>query len=226
MLLTSKSKSPVLIIIAGCNGSGKSSYSLDITNNPHYPIEINHFDGDKVFKEEYEKLDDSEYREQYAKKYVADKFEAIKEHCKELKVSLAYETNFNSNPNEIIQEFKLIGFRIHLHYICLDNLQKAEERVALRYREGGHFVGREEIKYRFEEGYKNLDNLFSVLDKLFIYDNSTDTLGLNEVLRMERGNVLLYESENNVINNIPFLESLQLKIKADLQQHKNKGMSM
>lgn len=222
---TSNLISPVLIIIAGSNGSGKSTYSLDIINNKHYPKEVLHFDGDKVFKEEYEKLDDSEYIEQYAKKFTQDRFEALKKQCKQLKIYFAYETNFNNNPQDIIQEFKASGFRIHIHYICLENILKAEERVTLRYSKGGHFVSKDEIKYRFELGYKNLDNLFQVPDKLFIYDNSIDSLGLREVLRMEQGNVLFYETENNIINNIQLLESLQLKIKTDLQRHKNRGMN-
>jgi predicted ABC-type ATPase len=224
-LQTSNSITPVLIIIGGCNGSGKSTYAPTLISNNHYPKEVFHFDGDKVFKEEYEKLDDSEYRELYAKKYTEDKFAALKEECIKSKTSFAYETNFNNNPHEIINEFKASGFRIHLHYFCLENILLAEERVAIRHSKGGHFVRKEEIKYRFEEGYKNLDSLFQDPHKLFIYDNSTDSLGLREVLRMEQGNVLIYESDNNIIHNLPLLESLQLKIKTDLQRLKNNGMN-
>ena len=226
MLRTSKSISPVLIIIAGCNGSGKSTYAPALITNIHYPIDVIHFDGDKVFKVEYEKLDDSEYKEQFAKKYTENKFKDLKEYCKQSKTSFAYETNFHNNPDKITQEFKALGFKTHLHYFCLENILLAEERVTIRLSKGGHFVGKEDIKDRFADGYKNLDKLFSVPDKLFIYDNSTDSLELKEVLRMEQGNVLKYESENNVINNIPFLKSLQLKIKPNLQKNKSKGMSM
>lgn len=53
---------PQLIIIAGCNGSGKSTYAPSLL-----PNEITSFDYDKLYLANYNSLPDSEYRDKFAK---------------------------------------------------------------------------------------------------------------------------------------------------------------
>ena len=52
---------PNLIIIAGCNGSGKSTFSKSLVNS------VVPFDYDKKFLNNYRTLPDSELRHQFAK---------------------------------------------------------------------------------------------------------------------------------------------------------------
>jgi len=53
---------PDLIIIAGCNGAGKSTFSSSFL-----PDGLNSFDYDRLFLENYNSIQDSELREEFAK---------------------------------------------------------------------------------------------------------------------------------------------------------------
>ena len=60
---------PCLIIIAGCNGAGKSTYSKIIAKN------IIPFDFDKRFLNRYRSMPDSELRDIIARNITANEFE-------------------------------------------------------------------------------------------------------------------------------------------------------
>jgi len=53
---------PKFIIIAGCNGAGKSTYASSLL-----PFDVTSFDYDKLFLENYNSLSDSEFREKLQK---------------------------------------------------------------------------------------------------------------------------------------------------------------
>ena len=80
---------PCLRIFAGCNGSGKSTYS-HVFSQDAFP-----FDFDKRFLERYKSMPDSELREEIAKNYISE--ELLTEFNKAIlnKESFAFETNFS-----------------------------------------------------------------------------------------------------------------------------------
>ena len=77
---------PCLRIFAGCNGSGKSTYS-HVFSQDAFP-----FDFDKRFLERYKSMPDSELREEIAKNYISE--ELLTEFNKAIlnKESFAFET--------------------------------------------------------------------------------------------------------------------------------------
>lgn len=88
---------PIFIIFAGCNGSGKSTYSKLLSNG------IVVFDYDKTFLNYYDNLCDSELREQIALNKTTEDLERIIKNAFERKESIAFETNFNNVPKDWIQ---------------------------------------------------------------------------------------------------------------------------
>lgn len=63
---------PNLIIIASCNGAGKSTFASSLL-----PTDIISFDFDKLFIENYNSLPDSELREKFAKDKTTNEFEQV-----------------------------------------------------------------------------------------------------------------------------------------------------
>ena len=61
---------PDLIIIAGCNGAGKSTFASSFLAEG-----LTSFDYDRLFLENYNSLPDSELREQFAKNQTTEFFE-------------------------------------------------------------------------------------------------------------------------------------------------------
>ena len=92
---------PDLIIIAGCNGAGKSTFSTSFLSEG-----LSSFDYDKLFIENYNKLPDSELREKFAKDQTTHEFESAVKEALNNKSDFCYETNFDTYPIFWAEKFK------------------------------------------------------------------------------------------------------------------------
>ena len=161
---------PNLLVIAGCNGSGKSTWSKDFL-----PTSINIFDADKCKKEIYDSFSfDFELREQMSwnKTYEIFKTRILK--SIENKLDFAYETNFNYEPMHWANTFKESGFVTHLLFFSLKSIELAKERVLIRFQNGGHYVSDAEIASRYLDGFKNLNRCYHLFDHLMLMECSED----------------------------------------------------
>lgn len=159
---------PVLTVIGGCNGAGKSSFSPAVTAK-HVPS----FDYDKVFLERYNSLLDSEIRDRMAHNLARQELETSIESAITNNEDYTYETNFNSTPLYWPEKFKAAGFHLRLVFFCLNSINEAIRRVQIRVENGGHFVPDHEVIERFSLGYRNLNQHWSYFDEVFIFDTST-----------------------------------------------------
>jgi predicted ABC-type ATPase len=157
---------PCLRIFAGCNGSGKSTYS-HVFSQDAFP-----FDFDKRFLERYKSMPDSELREEIAKNYISE--ELLTEFNKAIlnKESFAFETNLYPYPEKFVLEAKSNGFRLEMYFFCLESIELAKKRVEIRAKNNGHDVDEKTIKMKWKEGYKNINLHFSDFDFLTFIDNS------------------------------------------------------
>ena len=126
---------PTLLVVAGCNGAGKSSYSRSIVSSKFVP-----FDYDFHFLKFYESLFDSDIREEMAHNLAFAEFENQINAALIKRDNFCYETNFNSTPLYWPQHFKQNGYKLHLIYFCLKSIEEAKRRVAIRVQNGGHFI--------------------------------------------------------------------------------------
>lgn len=161
---------PQLTIIAGCNGSGKSSFSNYIIKSAIVP-----FDFDKRRQEIYNGFKfDFELREEMAHNKTILEFENLVQQTLINKTDFAYETNYHIHPLVYAKKFKTAGFQINLIYFCLSSTSTAKERVAIRVNNGGHFVSDKEIELRFFAGYQNLEETYTFFDFVQIFDTSAE----------------------------------------------------
>jgi predicted ABC-type ATPase len=159
---------PHLIIIAGCNGAGKSTYSNSIVE-PIIP-----FDYDKRFLQIAETLPDSELKEEIARNKTTDELTTLIENAFQNKVSFCFETNLHIFPLNWIKKAKENGFVIDMHFFCLENVELAKKRVEIRAKNNGHFVEDDVINFKWKEGYKNLNLFFTEFDYISFIDNSNE----------------------------------------------------
>ena len=177
---------PELIVIGGVNGAGKSNYIHEIEMQYHKYVVIN---PDEMFKA---------YR---AANPGTHKIKAWKNVVKEI------NTNLNNKNNVIlettlsdwsivkkIEAAKNAGYRVELHFIALDTVDRHIQRVANRVRKGGHDIPTADIKRRYERSFVNLDTLHNQVDYLKIFDNTKLTILLFE---MENGIKKYHHSEIN-----------------------------
>lgn len=177
---------PNLIIIAGCNGAGKSTFASSFL-----PEGLTSFDYDRLFIENYNSLPDSELREKFARDQTTKDFEFSIDKALSNKADFCYETNFDSNPLYWIHKFRENGYLINLIFFCLDNQEIARHRIQVRTEFKGHFVDNKTIDLKWKAGYKNVNLHFRYFDNILFVDNSKQNEIYTNLLQIENGEIVL-----------------------------------
>lgn len=183
---------PNLIVIAGCNGAGKSTYASSFL-----PDRLTSFDYDKLYFENYSVLPDSELREKFARDKTNKSFENSVKQAIENKTDFCYETNFDAIPIHWPEKFKDHGYVINLIFFCLDNKEIAIQRVEERAEFKGHFVDRATIELKWKAGYKNLNEYYPFFDNILLVDNSVPKEVYSNLLQIEQGEIVM------MVNKLP-----------------------
>ena len=129
-----------LTIIAGCNGSGKSTFAPSFLKEG-----LTSFDYDKLYLQLYSSLHDCEFREEMARNMTSKIFEEEVKKALSNKLDFCYETNFDAYPLYWPEVFKNNGYSLNLIFFCLQNQEIARERIRIRCEFKGHFVDDETI---------------------------------------------------------------------------------
>jgi predicted ABC-type ATPase len=177
---------PDLVVIAGCNGAGKSTFASSFL-----PEGLTSFDYDRLLLETYNSLPDTELREEIAKNETTEAFEHAVEKALLNKNDFCYETNFDANPIFWAQKFKEQGYQLNLIFFCLDNQGIARHRVQVRTEFKGHFVDDKTIDLKWKAGYKNANLHFCFFDNVLFVDNSKQNDVYSNILQIERGDIEL-----------------------------------
>lgn len=156
----------VVYIIAGANGSGKTTFAkelieelpLPFLNADEIAIELSHQHLEKV-------------RIQAGKVFLGK----IKEHIACDKSFVVETTLAGRYLVHFINQLKENDYTILLVYIFVENIAEAIRRIDVRVRKGGHPVPEEDIKRRFTRSKINFWNLYRyMVDKWEIFLNSKD----------------------------------------------------
>jgi predicted ABC-type ATPase len=97
--------------------------------------------------------------------------------------SFAFETTMSGLAYaKRLERWKAVGYRIQIVFLRLNSSELALKRIAMRVREGGHDVPREDVLRRFERGWWNfLSEYRHLANSWTVYDNSGRKLILLEV---------------------------------------------
>jgi predicted ABC-type ATPase len=89
----------------------------------------------------------------------------------------SFETTLaGKSYTRLLKALKKEGYRIHLYFLWLRNVDLALKRIAERVSMGGHDVPTDVVHRRFIRGLHNLFHLYRpLLDSWIIFDNSADT---------------------------------------------------
>lgn len=166
---------PVLIIITGSNGAGKSSIGPDYIPNK---LRNSIFDGDKLFVEKKNEIwasgikSPKECRNR-AFEIVVETFEKLEENAINNNVDFVYEGHFTNEATwDVPKRFKDAGYKIYLIFFGLTDISLSETRVVGRTHEGGHFVESFTIQSNFYGNLEKVDKYYSLFDSLRIFDTS------------------------------------------------------
>ncbi len=155
-----------ILIIAGPNGSGKTSFAKEfLPNEAGCPIFIN---ADMIA----EGL--SPFQPSLAD-FMAGRImlETIREHVR-VGRNFAFETTLSGRSYaQSIPHWQEKGYYVKLVYLWLATPKIALDRIRQRVGEGGHDVPEEVVLRRFRSGWRNLKEIYWDLpNELIVYDNS------------------------------------------------------
>lgn len=173
---------PVLLVIAGCNGSGKSTFSDVLADSKFSP-----FDYDKYFLDYYNELLDIDIRQEMAHNKAWNELERQVSGAIATSADFCYETNFNSTPLHWPEKFKQAGYELRMIYLCLDSVETARKRVAIRVQNGGHFVPDDEVEKRYYEGFAHINQHYSFFDYIDLFEVSAYNEPPAYLFSVERG---------------------------------------
>lgn len=73
-----------------------------------------------------------------------------------------------------IKKAKSKGYYIELHYVGVDTVRIAKERVLARVKNGGHGIPEKDIERRYVETFRNLREIMNDCDLIVFYDNTIE----------------------------------------------------
>ncbi|MDO4180861.1 MAG: zeta toxin family protein, partial [Bacteroidales bacterium] len=111
-----------------------------------------------------------------------------REQCLKDGTSFVFETVFSAvDKIEFIIRAKQAGFFIRLFFIATNNPAINASRIAHRVMKGGHDVPITKIISRYYKSIENCKIVASIVDRLYIYDNSIDNEDAKPLFRLSNG---------------------------------------
>lgn len=176
---------PVLIVIAGPNGSGKTSITSRILH--HEWMEDSLYINPDIIAQE--KFGDWNSREAIMQsvKYCED----LREQCLIDRKSLIFETVLSvSDKVDYICRAIEAGFFVRLFFVCTASPTINASRIASRVMEGGHDVPITKIISRYQKSLMNCCLVSQLVDRTYVYDNSVENEDAKLLFRLANGKLV------------------------------------
>lgn len=173
---------PELIIIAGPNGSGKTSITQKFLHHEWAEGTI-YINPDQIAKDKFGDWNNSD-----AILKAANYCSELREKCLIDKKSFVFETVFSAQDKiDFVIRAKKAGFFIRIFFISTSNPTINASRIAKRVMEGGHDVPITKIISRYNKSIQNCKTISSIVDRLYVYDNSTEDADARPLYRLSDG---------------------------------------
>lgn len=173
---------PEMIIIAGPNGSGKTSVTEKFLRHEWAEGTL-YINPDEVAKYKF-----GDWNSPEAVLKAANYCAALREECLQNHRSFVFETVMSGDDKvDFILRAKAAGFFIRLFFISTTHPSINAARIANRVMKGGHDVPITKIVSRYYKSIANCKTVASVVDRLYIYDNSMDGEDAQLQFRLSNG---------------------------------------
>lgn len=167
--MESSDKAPEMIIIAGPNGSGKTTITTQFLHHD-WSEGILYINPDIIAQQEFGDWNSAE-----SVLKAAQYCEKLREDCLQKRRSFVFETVFSAQDKlDFILRAKAAGYFIRLFFIATLSPAINASRIANRVMEGGHDVAISKIISRYQKSIINCSLIATVVDRLYVYDNSVD----------------------------------------------------
>jgi predicted ABC-type ATPase len=175
-------KKPVMCIVAGPNGSGKTTTTEQLLKN-EWGADSLYINPDNIAKDTYGDWNSTEAVLKAAQKATEQRYECLKNGT-----DFVFETVFSSAEKiDFIQKAKDAGFFIRIFYVCTESPLININRIAQRYLNGGHEVPISKTISRYYSSLKNISRAIKIANRVYLYDNSVENAAPKLILRTSDG---------------------------------------
>ncbi|MDR1973139.1 MAG: zeta toxin family protein [Bacteroidales bacterium] len=176
---------PKLLIIAGPNGSGKTSVTDKILK--HEWVEgCVYINPDIIANEKF-----GDWNSPKAVKKAVIYASNLRNKCIANRESLLFETVLSSPDKlEFISMAREAGYFTRLFFVGTDHPVINTARIAHRVMEGGHDVPISKIISRYAKSIVHCSQAAHIVDRLYVYDNSIDNAFPKLLFRVSDGKLL------------------------------------
>ena len=151
------------VIIAGVNGAGKSTLYQSNENLKNMP----RVNVDEIVKEigTWRNINDTWKAGKIAIKTIATYFDKG--------ITFNQETTLCGKMIiQNIRKAKKLGYFVEVHYVGVESVEIAKERVKYRVEHGGHGIPEADIERRYIETFQHLNFIVKECDLIAFYDNT------------------------------------------------------
>ncbi len=175
---------PKLVIIAGPNGSGKTSVTGKILEHEWIDGCI-YINPDNIARDEF-----GDWNSPEAVMKAAYRAEELREECLKNKQGILFETVLSADDKlSFIERAKDAGYFVRLFFVGTDSPIINAARIAGRVMDGGHDVPISKIISRYSKSIANCAKLSTIVDRLYVYDNSENFADPKLLFRASYGNI-------------------------------------
>jgi predicted ABC-type ATPase len=177
-------KKPVMCIVAGPNGSGKTTTTEQLLRN-EWGADSLYINPDNIAREIFGDWNSADAVLKAAQKATQQRYQ-----CLENGQDFVFETVFSSPEKmDFIRKAKDAGFFIRIFYVCTESPLININRIAQRYLNGGHEVPISKVISRYYSSLKNISKAIEIADRIYLYDNSIENKEPRLILRTADGKI-------------------------------------
>lgn len=195
-------RKPTLCVVAGPNGSGKTTTTVQLLNN-EWTADSLYINPDNIAQDTF-----GDWNSPEAVIKAAERATKLRYECLEQKRDFVFETVFSSDEKlAFLQKAKETGFFIRFFYVCTSDPAINVARITQRYLNGGHEVPISKVISRYYKSLLNATKAISVVDRAYVYDNSIDNQLPRLLYRTIEGKLF-----KKYVDNIPEWAGMLLKL--------------
>lgn len=184
-------RKPTLCVVAGPNGSGKTSTTIQLLSNEWSEGSL-YINPDNIAQEQF-----GDWNSPEAVMKAALYSTELRYKCLEEKRDFVFETVFSSDEKiEFLRKAHESGFFIRFFFVCTDSPEINVARITKRFLEGGHEVPISKIISRYYKSLLNALKAISFVDRAYIYDNSVEDQLPRLLYRTTEGKVFKQYTED------------------------------